>query len=166
MAAHGAAIEVVGVEQLAQVARDLKAAGDRDLRRELFRGIQRSAKPLKAEAKSAALDELPKSGGLSVEIANSRWSVNTRLGVRNPSIRIVGRGRINESGREHDLNALDRGRLRHPTWGRRGPNDWKNQSVKVHWFSDRMENAADTEVRANILEAVDKVADKLGGSHV
>ena len=156
-------IEVIGIEQLEAVARDLKAAGDRDLRRELLRAIQKAAKPLKTGAKEAALEELPASGGLAELVANSKWSTNTRLGARSPSIRIVGRGREGVVSKELDLASLDRGRLRHLTFGH---HPWTNQAVKVHWFSDRMELIADTTVRDDILEAVDKVAAKLGGSHL
>ncbi len=157
-------IEVVGVEQLAQVARDLKAAGDRDLRKELFRGIQRGARPLKAIAKQAALDELPQSGGLAERVANAKFSVNVRLGVRNPSIRIVGRGQVGSvTGNVYDLNSMDRGRIRHMTYGH---SPWRDQAIKPGWFSDRMELAADTGVRAEILSACTVVANKLGGSHI
>jgi len=156
-------VEVIGVEQLAAVARDLKAAGDRELRRELFRGIQRGAKPLKPAAKAAALEELPQSGGLAERVAASKFSVNTRLGVRNPSIRIVGRGQIGEeTGKTYDLDSMDRGRIRHLTYGKR---PWRDQEVKPGWFSDRMEREADTGVRAEILAACTAVANKLGGSH-
>ena len=157
-------IQVVGVEQLAALARDLKAAGDRDLRKELFRGIQRGARPLKAEARAAALEELPKSGGLAARVATSKFTVNVRLGARNPSIRIKGTGYTGSvTGNQIDLNSMDRGRIRHMTWGH---NPWKDQTIKPGWFSDRMELAADTGVRAEILSACTTVANKLGGSHV
>lgn len=157
-------IEVVGVEQLAALARDLKAAGDRDLRKELFRGIQRGARPLKMEAKAAALEELPKSGGLAERVANAKFSVNVRLGARNPSIRITGRGQVGSvTGNVYDLNSMDRGRIRHMTYGHR---PWKDQTIRPGWFSDRMKRAADTGVRAEILSAMTTVQNKLGGSHV
>lgn len=158
-----AGIEVVGIEQLQALARDLKQAGDRDLRRELLRSIQKASKPLKTGAKEAALEDLPKSGGLAERVAASKWSTSTRLGVRSPSIRITGRGTAGVVSKQLDLNSLDRGRLRHLTYGRR---PWKDQAVKVHWFSDRMELIADTTVRDDILSAVDTVAAKLGGSHL
>jgi hypothetical protein len=157
-------IQVVGVEQLAAVARDLKAAGDRDLRKELFRGIQRGARPLKAEARAAALDELPQSGGLAARVASAKFTVNVRLGARNPSIRITGKGQIGSvTGNVYDLNSMDRGRIRHMTYGHK---PWKDQTIKPGWFSDRMERAADTGVRAEILSAMTTVQNKLGGSHV
>lgn len=157
-------VEVVGWEQLAALARDLKAAGDRDLRKELFRGIQRGAKPLKPAARLAALEELPQSGGLAERVANAKFSVNVRLGARSPSIRITGRGQVGEvTGNVYDLNSMDRGRIRHMTYGHR---PWRDQAIKPGWFSDRMELAADTGVRAEILAACTTVANKLGGSHI
>ena len=155
-------VEVVGVEQLQALARDLKAAGNKGLRRELSRGIQRAAKPLKVGAKEAALEELPRAGGLAERVASSKFSTRTRLGTRSPSIRIVGAGDTSESsGKSLDLNSLDRGRIRHLTYGRR---PWQNQAIEPLWFSHRMEEIADTTVRADILKAMSNVADKLGGS--
>lgn len=155
-------IEVIGVESLQALARDLKAAGNKELSRELRRGIQRAAKPLKAGAKEAALEELPKSGGLAERVASSKFSTTTRLGTRNPSIRIVGRGNESTSGGgQLDLNSLDRGRIRHLVYGHR---PWQNQVIQPLWFSHKMETIADTTVRADIMKVIETVADKLGGS--
>lgn len=154
-------VEVIGVDQLQRLARDLKAAGNKELSRELRRGIQRAAKPLKAGAKEAALEELPKSGGLAERVASSKFSTTTRLGTRNPSIRIVGRGNEGATGSQLDLNSLDRGRIRHLVYGHR---PWQSQVIQPLWFSHRMETIADTTVRADIMKAIETVADKLGGS--
>ena len=148
-------IAVTGWEQLAAVARDLKVAGDRGLKNELQRGLRKSATPLKEGAVEAALEQLPHSGGLGEYVATtSKFAVRTRLS-RNPQIRIVGSNRI-------DLDSLDRGRVRHLTWGHL---PWRDQIITPRWFSDRMELIADTGVRDEILEAIDQTAQKLGGSH-
>lgn len=156
-----AVIEIVGIEQLSALARDLKVAGETGLRRELFRGMQRGAKPLKPAARDAALDGLPVSGGLAARVAGSRFSVNVRLAGRSPSIRITGKGDVGTTGSQLDLSSLDRGRVRHLRWGRR---PWYNQRIEPLWFSGRMEREADTGVRAEILLAASNVANKLGGS--
>ena len=150
-------VKVMGAESLSRLARDLKAAGERDLRRELLKGVQRAAKPAKEAAKKAALEELPDVGGLAAEIAGSKFSAKTNTG-RNPSVRITAKGRPNRSGREHDLRSLDRGRLRHPLYGNRG--HWYNQAVKPDWFTEAMKKQA-PEVRKEIVAAIDAVARKL-----
>jgi hypothetical protein len=148
-------IAVTGWEQLAAVARDLKVAGDRGLKNELQRALRKNAAPLKEGAIDAALEELPHSGGLGEYVATtSKFAVRTRLS-RNPQVRIVGSNRI-------DLDSLDRGRVRHLTWGHL---PWRDQVITPRWFSDRMEEIADTKVRADIIDAIDHTAQKLGGSH-
>lgn len=145
-------LRVTGAESLAHLARDLKAVGEKDLRRELFRGIQRAAKPLKAAARQAALDELPAAGGLAERVAGSKFSVRTRAG-RDPSVRVVGAGDL-------DLRSLNRGRLRHPVYGHRSR--WVDQAVPPGWFDNAMERTADGAVRDEVLHAIEVVRAKLG----
>jgi hypothetical protein len=52
--------------QFARLARDLKKAGEVDLRKELYSGIQRGARPLIQAAKDSAASTLPHSGGRGV----------------------------------------------------------------------------------------------------
>lgn len=47
----------------AALARDLQRAGAKDLRRELYKGLQRSARPLRAAVVESAQATLPKGGG-------------------------------------------------------------------------------------------------------
>ncbi len=152
---------VVGIEELAALARELKDAGEVGLRKEMYQGLGRAGKPMKAEARKGALEDLPKEGGLAEEIAASRFSVRNSLLGRNPRITITGKGRTNDSGREHDLRAMDRGRIRHPSWGRRGARDWKTQTVRPGWFTERMEKAAPL-ARDELQKAVDSILRKLG----
>jgi len=143
-----------GAEKFAAVARDLKAAGDKELRRELYRGINRATKPLKEDAKKSAASTLPSRGGLAGRVSRARFSTKTRAGA-SPSVRIVAK---DAKGRSVDLAALDGGRLRHPLYGNRG--HWYTQSVKPEWFTRPMLAGAD-KVRREIVAAVDAVAAKL-----
>jgi hypothetical protein len=153
-------VAVVGWETLAAVARDLKVAGStsRGLKNELQRALRKSGEPLKQEARAAALEELPQSGGLAEYVATeTKFAIRTRLS-RNPSVRIVG-----THVRNVDLASMDRGRVRHLTFGHL---PWRDQAIIPGWFSDRMEFVADTKVRSDILDAVDIIAAKLGGSRL
>lgn len=151
-------IRVVGWESLAAVAKDLKKAGSaqRGLKNELQRALRKAGEPLKIGAKEVAIEQLPHSGGLGEYVATaSRFAVRTRLS-RNPSVRIVG------TNKSVDLDSLNRGRVRHLTFGHR---PWKDFGIQPRWFDDRMELIADTKVRDDILDAIDEIASKLGGSH-
>lgn len=141
-------LRIEGADQLGDVARRLKETGDKELRKELYRGIQRAAKPLSAAAQRSARANLPKRGGLNEWVASSKFSVSTS-GGKDPAVRISGR----KVG--HDLKALDRGRLRHPLYGNR--RRWYNQQIRPGWFSEPMTEGA-SGVRREIVDVLEDIA--------
>jgi hypothetical protein len=143
---------VHGGEQLEKVARRLKEIGDKELRKELFSGIQRAAKPMKLAAQQAARSKLPRRGGLNEWVASSKFTVSVRSG-KFPAARVTGK----KSG--HDLAALNRGRLRHPLYGDRG--HWYTQQIDANWFSDAMAAQAPA-VREEIVAILDDIARRIG----
>ena len=146
-------ISVRGANQLADLAKDLKAAGYKELRRELYRGISRAMKPLAEEARKSARENLPRRGGLNEVVASSRFTARSRMAGRNPGVRLVG------AKKGHDLSAIDRGRLRHPVFG----NDWwVTQIIEPGWFTDGLsDSVVVAPVRKEILRAMDDVARRL-----
>ncbi len=146
-------VRIAGAEKFAALARDLKAAGAKDLRRELYRGLNRATKPLKAAAKESAQSTLPQRGGLAARVARARFSTRSRAGA-NPSVRIVAK---DAAGRKVDLSRLDRGQVRHPVFGRP---PYVSQRVDPGWFSRPMEDGVDV-VRAEMIAAIDVVTAKL-----
>jgi hypothetical protein len=151
-------VPVEGIEELAQLARELKAGGNKEMTKELRQGLQRSIRPLREAARQGALDQLPSAGGLAAEVARSGFSGKVSLLGRNPSVKITGKGKTNEKGLQHDLRAMDRGRLRHPTWG---GGRWVTQLITPGWFSLTLEAKADR-VKVELFKAADAVIAKLG----
>lgn len=147
-------LRITGTDDLARVARALKDAGDKDLRRELLRGINRALKPAKQAVKDAARSQLPQRGGLAAEVAASRISSSTRTSGRSPGVRVTGK----KSGR--DLRSIDRGRLRHPTFGRA---PWVNQAVKPGFFSETLTEQA-PRVRREVVDVLEDVAQKIASA--
>jgi hypothetical protein len=145
------AVRVEGAEQLAALSARLKAAGAVDLRRELYKALNRATKPAKQAAKREALSRLPHRGGLNQLVASSRLSTRTRAG-RNPGVTIVAKGSSN-------ISRIDKGKVRHPVYGNR--NTWVTQSVPEGWFTDPMRDNADN-VRDELENAVQDVAHRLG----
>lgn len=141
---------VVGAEELAAVAKALRQAGDKELRKELYRGLRRAAKPLIAEARQHARDTLPKSGGLNERVARSKFKVAVRGAGRNPGVRITATGL--------DKRLDTEGRIRHPVYGNREV--WVQQKVKPHWFETPMAAGA-PEVRRELQKVVEDIARKL-----
>ena len=145
---------------LVALARDLRRAGATSLRRELYSGLGRAAKPLAQAVKDSAGRDLPQRGGLAARVAGS--SITTRLSAgRTPSLRITARER---KGKKIDLAALDRGGVRHPLFGNR--EHWYPkrgaQPVKPQWFTRPVRDGADA-VRAELLKVVDAIEAQIKG---
>ena len=148
-------ISVRGADDLADLGRALRESGDRELRRELFRALNRATKEPKAAAKKELSSVLP--SGSRIHFAGLRLNTRTRVSGRWPGVRV-------QSGKSnHDWAALNRGRLRHPLFGRRGPGQWFNTSIEPGWFSRPMGAAVD-QMRGEILTAIDDVRRRVAAS--
>lgn len=142
-------IEIRGAEEFGVLSRRLKEAGDKGLRRELLSGLQRAAKPAKAEVKASFATRLPQRGGLAAQMATSRVSLLSRAG-RNPSVRI-------KATSPHAVGAMDKGRLRHKTFGHE---PWVDQAIQPGVFSDPIEARA-PQMRQEMEQVIRRVAAKI-----
>jgi len=141
-----------GTEKLGRLAAAIRQAGDRDLQKELAKGLRRAIRPMQKEFRRGALGFLPYRGGLAEEVsASMRFSSKVSLG-RNPSVRIIA------SLPGHDLAAMERGRLRHPVHGNR--KNWVRQNIRPNWFSDTGTLAAQ-DAYDELEKAMDELARKL-----
>lgn len=123
-------LTIQGADKLEHLAYKLKETGNKEMRRELFRAVNRATKPMRDAARHAARENLPRRGGLNEWVAASKFSTSTRTGR---DVRVAVKG--NKSG--HDLRALDRGRLRHPLFGNRSA--WFTQEIRAGWFTEAMQ---------------------------
>jgi hypothetical protein len=142
--------DVRGAEQLVTVARKLRAAGDRDLRREMLRGMRAAVKPSGQEAKANAMQRLPHRGGLAQLVASSRISTRIKL-TGNPRVQVVAR---NESA----IRNADAGKIRHPVWG---SDHWVTQRVTPGWWSDAMRKN-DRRTAREMSAVLDRIHRQLG----
>lgn len=149
-------LQIRGTDQLVDLSRALKAAGDTGLRKELLKGIRDAAKPLVRDVKESARTTLPRAGGLNETVAKSSIGARTRTSGRSPGVRIVGKGR----GGLDDIRATDRGVLRHPVFG---SDTWVTQTITSGWWSTPLENAAPV-VRRELIKAMEDVARKIARS--
>lgn len=140
-------------EDLAALSKALKAAEERGLRRELYRGLQRAVKPMQAAARQNA-GRLPKRGGYAARVATAKMSAKTRAG-RDPSIRVRASSR---AGRQVDLYAADSGLIRHMVFGQ--ADNWVWQRVNAGWWTDAVNETA-PQARRQIEAALDDVAAQL-----
>jgi hypothetical protein len=145
-------LAITGADKFAKVAKALKQAGDKELAKEFYSGINRSTKPLRAEARKSAERRLPRAGGLNKRVARARFTTRRRTG-KNAGVRITAAGM-------DQLALMDQGRVRHPVWGNRGR--WVNQPIPdaAGWFTEPMEEGA-PQVRRELVRSLDAVAKKL-----
>lgn len=147
-------VQVRNAEVLERAGRALRGA-DRKYRRELFRGINRATKPLKAAVKAAIPDYMPRRGGYAALLQRDHSPrTQTKPGGRDPAVRIISRTR----GTRRNVRALEEGRLAHPLFGNRSV--WRVTDVKPGFFSEPMEQNAD-EVRDEVVDAIGRVHDQI-----
>lgn len=147
------AIKVEGGEQFAALARRLKEYGDgKTLRKEFYRGINRTTRPLIANVRASARDRLPSRGGLAKRVAASKITTSRRMTGASAGVRIRG-----TSG--YDIRSIDRGRVRHPTFGHE---PWVSQIVREGFWTDPL-NAGAPAVRRGLEDVMDDVAKKITG---
>lgn len=84
--------------------------------------------------KAVAVATLPETGGLGDWVAGTRITAQVTLKGRDAGVRM--RGGRNSKGSRSDIRAIDRGRVRHPSWGRRGRGEWHTQDVVPGFFTD------------------------------
>lgn len=114
--------EVRGAADIDRLVKAINAHADsKALRRELYSGLNRASKDVRAEMKKAIPDALPRRGGLAAEVAKTtRFTTSAKSGS-NAGITIWGRNK------SHDVRTLTGRRLRHPVWGNRGV--WVDQTA-------------------------------------
>jgi hypothetical protein len=142
--------------ELAGIAARLKAEGARGLRLQLLRGLKAAAAPLIDDVHEAARRQLPKSGGLNERVAAQKVKVSIRTGARIAGVRLT--------TSQLDTKETDQGYVRHPTFGRRGPADWKQTDAPAArgWWSETLAHAA-PKATPELLKVMTEVSAEIMG---
>ena len=122
------------------LSRRLRAAGRKDLNSALSKRINASVKPARQEFKKSALARLPKKNGLNVRVSKTKY----RTQKKKNGVRLIASG-------QDELDKLDAGSLRHPTYGHK---PWVLQQIKPGVFSDPW-NALAPSIRNEVGKAID-----------
>ncbi|MFD6069442.1 hypothetical protein [Amycolatopsis lurida] len=144
-------IEAEGGEKLVALAKRLRKA-PKELRSELTKAITQAMRPLKEAAKKSAIEKLPRSGGLGKRVAKTTLRHKRKMSGRGAGIRIEA-----QTNAVKDPLRIDRGRVRHPTFGHR---PWVLQDVRKGWFTEPMREGAPA-VQQELLQAMDRIARKI-----
>lgn len=143
-----------GGEKLAALSRALKAAGEKDLERQLDRGVREPLKALVPQLPPSARAVLPKRGGLAEKVAQSKIGVRRYNAGRYPGVRLV-------ASNQYGLARKDRGKVRHPVFADQAKSRdewvWVDQEITPGWFSDVVEPARE-DVNARVSAVIDDVA--------
>lgn len=152
--------KVEGADQLRVLAVELKTA-DRAMLLAMRRNLRAAAKPAGRAVQDHERAVLPKRGGLNEWIAGTPVGTRITAGPRSAGVRLV----QSKKGRAkpHDLAKLnDTGVVRHPTFGRRGPNDWVDQADVPKNFWETPLQAMEPAVGAAMKRVLDETARAAG----
>lgn len=131
-------------------AQALNEAADKELRKQVYAAFRKASKPLGETVIREGSAKMPHRGGLSARLATAKLSQSNSTTGRNPGITL----RI-KSREGYELPALDRGRLRHPVFGRR--RRWVLQRVPARAFSTPFEQGRE-QVANEVTRALEDVA--------
>lgn len=122
------------MNNLHRLARALRDFDDRSAVVKHLRDEMRKPVPeVRRAIKRRAVDTLPHRGGLGVWVSQTKITASVVLRGRTAGVKLRG-GRRSKGG-VTDTRAIDRGRLRHPSWGRRTRGQWFTQSVPPGFFT-------------------------------
>ena len=143
-------------DELARFAAACRAAGERELLKEVRNGIKKAADGIPAEIRAGLRPHLPDRYA-DVLNADLKITVSVRTG-QDAGVTIQATAPTPYSRRGRAVNAINAGNLRHPVYAQ-GPRrswHWKDQDVRPGWFTDPNQ-AAQPRVRQEIAAALDRV---------
>jgi hypothetical protein len=141
-----------------QLVRELKGFREkREIVKAMSKGIRAGVAPVRKKIRQAAIDTLPAEGGLNQWVAKVRINLKIKTTGKSAGIKLTG-GR-NSSGGRSDVAAIDRGRVRAPSWGRRTRGNWHVQAVEPGFFTSTAAEAS--EWRSGVDGEVDQALEQL-----
>ena len=123
-----------GADDLADLAKAMKATGDGQLRKDLLAGIRKAGKPAIDAARAEARSSLPSRGGYAAIVGRQPIGVRTRTAGRQAGVRITAQRGI-------AFGPDKTGFLRHPVFGRKD-DTWASQTVPRGWFTETIAERA------------------------
>jgi hypothetical protein len=145
-------LQIKGGQAFAQLGKALKQAGDgRELRKEFLKELRAAGKPVTARIRRDLGAEMPKRGGLAAHLSKAKVGVRNRLSGDSAGVR------LEISDKNYDLPKIEKGIVRHPTYGH-GP--WVSQPVKPNVVTDAIEAEASV-FQTAVLDAIDTVVHKI-----
>lgn len=149
---------VSGWPALGALARDARLAGG-DVLPKMRKGLGKLGPPAKRAVQAQARATMPKRGGLAETLARAiRMRVKTDTGLTTAGVTLV----TTAAGKTQlrHIDAINRGLLRHPVYGRRRV--WVTQRVPVGFWDKAMDATSD-DAHARARAVLDETARALKG---
>lgn len=121
-------VRVTGGQSFKELATRMRAEGRKDLAREMGRALEKAIEPVQVEIKTEAEQAAPSSGGYRSVLSKSlKFKTSKRSAGRSASLTLItyAEGKVER----RDIQAFDKGLLRHPLWGNR--NRWFTTPVRA-----------------------------------
>lgn len=108
--------------------------------------LRKPVDPVRKRIKATAIATLPHTGGLGTWVAGTKITASVTFGARAVAIRLRGGRRSKGTlrgfdGGQTDVRSIDRGRTRHPTFGRRHRGMWFVTMVEPGFFTKTAEES-------------------------
>lgn len=148
-------LEIQGADKFLHVAKALKQAGDKELKRELGHAIKVSVAPMTQEVRDHVAQYLP-SGYAPILARDLKTRQSWR--TRGETVGLLLSGYAKGKRERRHVKAINKGILRHPVFGNRGA--WVAQRVRPGFWDEPLANAKERPAK-EIRAALDSIARKL-----
>lgn len=163
-------VRIKGAVDLHKAAAQIRAEGNKDLAKEMSRGLSRAIEPVRKKIRSSAGETMPREGGYNAAFDKSlRFRMAHRNGANQSALSLT--TFADGSSERRDIRSLEGGNLRHPVFGRSRPGPRKGERTANPWsvtkirdgFWKRGTDSAMDEVEKEIGKVADGLLDRLAG---
>jgi len=141
-----------GADAFLKLSKQLKEAGETELRKELHKAVRQTAKPLLPKVKASARENLPTRGGMNVHYSRKPIRAQARTGAKTAGVRVV--------MPKTDPRVDAEGRIYHPVFGRKGKGVVQTVESAKGFFSGAITDDA-PQIRENLIAVLEDYAKRL-----
>src|SRR4051812_31960931 len=116
---------MVSPREMAAALREFERTGR--ITKEIRKTLRKPVPEVRKKIKMRAVETLPAGGGLGKWVAASKITASITSRAFTVTVRLRG-GRSSATGKKSDIDRIDAGTTRHPSWGRRGKGQWHTQT--------------------------------------
>jgi hypothetical protein len=145
---------------LSSLVRDLKNfEAKKPVIKEFRQNVRKPLPGIRKAVKAQAMAILPKSGGLNAWVAKSTVSLVLKMRSAT-SAQIKLKAARKSQKNKSDLNRIDKGRVRAPSWGKRTAASWHTQSVSPGFFTEPAKDSKDEFIKV-AQDAIDTATERI-----